>query len=163
MVKLSAQVVRALVAAVVDPEMPVLTIEDLGILRDVRIAGDRVEVDITPTYSGCPALEAIRSDIQDALREHGWKEISVQTVLVPPWTSDWMSDAGKRKLREFGIMPPRLSRPIQIVRLPKAQVQSCPQCQSSNVHELSRFSSTACKSLYRCNDCREPFEYFKPH
>lgn len=149
-------------ADVVDPEIPVLTIEDLGILRRVEVDGHRVEVDITPTYSGCPAVETIRSDIETALRVAGYTEVEVQRVLTPAWSTDWMSDDGRRKLAEYGIAPPQprsddgTDGPVAInISL------RCPQCGSPNTSELSRFGSTSCKSLWVCQDCREPFDHFK--
>jgi ring-1,2-phenylacetyl-CoA epoxidase subunit PaaD len=156
---------RDLIAQIADPEIPVLSIEDLGILRDVRIVGDRVEVDITPTYSGCPALDAITTDIETALRGRGWVDVRVSTVLSPAWSTDWMSDAGRQKLLEYGIAPPG---PVQPRPGPAGlralqMALMCPRCGSIRTEELSRFSSTACKALHRCLDCREPFEQFKTH
>jgi ring-1,2-phenylacetyl-CoA epoxidase subunit PaaD len=144
-----------LVAAVPDPEIPVMTIDDLGILRSVEEDGERVVVTITPTYSGCPAMDAIRTDIEIRLRDAGVGEVEVRTVLSPPWTTDWISEAGRRKLEQFGIAPPSPSGLLQ----PRV---CCPRCRSFDVRELSRFGSTACKSLYVCNACREPFDRFKP-
>ncbi|MEW6474236.1 MAG: 1,2-phenylacetyl-CoA epoxidase subunit PaaD [Actinomycetota bacterium] len=152
--------VRAAVAAVPDPEIPVLTIEDLGILRDLTVTGDgRVEVTLTPTYSGCPATEAIRSEVERVLAEHGFADAAVRTVLAPAWTTDWISDEGRRKLAAFGIAPPGRCggapvAPVELVR--------CPQCGSADTRLLSRFGSTACKALRVCNRCREPFDHFKP-
>jgi ring-1,2-phenylacetyl-CoA epoxidase subunit PaaD len=160
--------VRAVVADVPDPEVPVLTIEDLGILRDVAVDDDgRVRVTITPTYSGCPAMDAIRADVLDRLRVAGHGDADVRLVLSPAWTTDWMSDAGKRKLREYGIAPPSPTRspagghgghggPV-----PLALSIRCPQCGSPDTRELSRFGSTACKALWSCNACLEPFDSFK--
>jgi len=151
--------VHSVVAQVPDPEIPVLTIADLGILRDVRVEAGRVTVTITPTYSGCPAMDTIRDDIVDACTRHGWDDVDVQTVLSPAWTTDWMSDEGKRKLREYGIAPPeprRANRPVLV----QLSVR-CPQCGSPDTRELSRFGSTACKALRVCNTCREPFDHFK--
>jgi ring-1,2-phenylacetyl-CoA epoxidase subunit PaaD len=148
-------------ASVLDPEVPVLTIDDLGILREVSIDDEgRVEVAITPTYSGCPAMDAIRADVEAALHSGGFRDVSVRMVLSPAWTTDWMSDDGRRKLREFGIAPPqaRGSGPIVV-----ALSVRCPQCASADARELSRFGSTACKSLWACNACREPFDHFKRH
>jgi ring-1,2-phenylacetyl-CoA epoxidase subunit PaaD len=148
-------------AAVLDPEVPVLTIEDLGVLRDVVVDDDRrVEVTITPTYSGCPAMDAIRQDVLTALHDAGFDDVTVRLVLSPAWTTDWMSEPGKAKLRAYGIAPPdhRPSGPISL-RLSLR----CPQCGSASTHELSRFGSTACKSLWVCDDCREPFDHFKAH
>ncbi len=148
-------------AAVLDPEVPVLTIEDLGVLRDV-VVGDagQVDVTITPTYSGCPAMDAIRDDVTTALQDEGFDDVTVRLVLSPAWTTDWMSQAGKEKLLAYGIAPPdrRASGPI-----PLRLSLRCPQCGSGSTHELSRFGSTACKSLWVCDDCKEPFDHFKVH
>ncbi len=151
--------VRAIVARVLDPEVPVLTIDDLGILRDVTVDGDgHIEVTITPTYSGCPAMEAITADVTAALADHGLHDVSVRLVLAPAWTTDWMSDAGKAKLLEYGIAPPqpRSDTLVSVTLTPR-----CPQCGSPDARELSRFGSTACKSLWVCNACKEPFDHFK--
>lgn len=148
--------VRAAVAAVVDPEIPVLTIEDLGILRDVRVDSQgRVEVDITPTYFGCPATEVIRRDVESTLQELGVQDADVRMVLSPAWTTDWMSDEGRRKLQAYGVAPPAR------VGLREVPVR-CPQCGSSHTSELSHFGSTPCKALRGCGACREPFDHFKP-
>jgi ring-1,2-phenylacetyl-CoA epoxidase subunit PaaD len=155
-----AERVRHIVGSVPDPEVPVLSIEDLGILRDVILADDgRVAVTITPTYSGCPAMDTIRADVADALAEHGYHDVEVSLVLSPAWTTDWMSEEGRRKLHEYGIAPPA-GRPAGG---PVALTLSlrCPQCASPDTRELSRFGSTACKSLWVCNACREPFDHFK--
>jgi ring-1,2-phenylacetyl-CoA epoxidase subunit PaaD len=151
---------RALAAAVLDPEVPVLTIDDLGVLRDVTVddAG-RVQVVITPTYSGCPAMDAIRDDVVRALHDNGFPDVHVQLVLSPAWTTDWMSDAGRHKLVEYGIAPPTGHRPAGPVALTLAV--RCPRCGSTETSELSRFGSTACKSLWRCRSCAEPFDHFK--
>lgn len=154
---------RALVADVPDPEIPVLTIEDLGILRDVSVEGDHVVVTITPTYSGCPAMDAIRSDIAARLREHGQEHAEVRTVLSPAWSTEWMSEDGRRKLREYGIAPPAHGAgspaPAQVVALGVC----CPRCGSFDVRELSRFGATACQAQYACQSCLEPFDHFKAH
>ena len=149
--------VRQIVADVPDPEIPVVTIADLGILRRVAITDDGVVVTITPTYSGCPAMETIRADIAARLREAGIENVEVRTVLSPAWTSDWISEAGRRKLLDFGIAPPRPVPPHALVQLSVC----CPRCRSFDVREISRFGSTACKALYACNACQEPFDYFK--
>jgi ring-1,2-phenylacetyl-CoA epoxidase subunit PaaD len=146
-------------ASVLDPEVPVLTIEDLGILRDVEETDAGVVVTITPTYSGCPAMDAIRDDIEAAFREEGRDDVCVDFTLSPAWTTDWMSDAGKRKLEEFGIAPPQPRPRDGVVALTLSL--RCPQCGSPDTRELSRFGSTACKSLWVCNACREPFDHFK--
>lgn len=153
---------RAVAGAVVDPEIPVLTLTDLGILRDVSIDDDWVTVTITPTYSGCPAMEAIQRDIRVALREAGFDHVDVRLTLSPAWTSDWMSADGRRKLREFGITPPGPAAFGEAGAVPIALAVRCPQCGSLRTHELSRFGSTACKAQWVCDDCREPFDSFKP-
>ncbi len=151
---------RSAAAEVPDPEIPVLTIEDLGILRDVEVADDgQVRVTITPTYSGCPAMEAIRADVLAALAEAGYDDARVDLVLSPAWTTDWMSEEGRRKLEEYGVAPPvphDTGGPV-----PLTLSLRCPQCGSPDTRELSRFGSTACKSLWVCNACREPFDHFK--
>ncbi|NYI67531.1 1,2-phenylacetyl-CoA epoxidase subunit PaaD [Spelaeicoccus albus] len=154
---------RRAAARVPDPEIPVLSIEDLGILRDVQVEDDVVHVFITPTYSGCPAMDAIRTDIDAELREAGFPAVRVHTVLSPAWTTDWMSDEGKRKLAEYGIAPPSGHSAVHSGPIPVALSVKCPHCGSLKTRELSRFGSTACKALYRCTDCREPFDYFKVH
>ena len=153
--------IRALVADVLDPEVPVLTIDDLGVLRDVTVddAG-HVRVDITPTYSGCPAMDAIRSDVQQRLSAAGHHDAEVRLVLAPAWTTDWMSEAGRRKLADYGIAPPSGTAPV-LGAVPLSLSVRCPQCGSPDTRELSRFGSTACKSLWRCQACREPFDHFK--
>lgn len=151
---------RAAVAGVADPEIPVLTIEDLGILRDVAVADDgRVEVTLTPTYSGCPATEAIRSDVERALAEHGFTDAAVRIVLAPAWTTVWISDEGRRKLADFGIAPPARCGASGVASV---ELVRCPQCGSADTRLLSRFGSTACKALRACNRCGEPFDHFKP-
>lgn len=154
-------------ATVCDPEIPVLTIEDLGILRDVAVQRDetglRVDVAITPTYSGCPAMDAIKDDVAAALAGAGYGSVNVRLVLAPAWTTDWMTEAGKAKLAEYGIAPPSgrsaaggHSGPVRLALSVK-----CPQCGSLNTKELTRFGSTSCKALYVCQACKEPFDYFK--
>ena len=147
-------------AAVPDPEIPVLTIEDLGVLREVRVEDERVTVTITPTYSGCPAMETIRDDVVLALTADGALAVDVRLTLSPAWTTDWMSAAGKRKLAEFGIAPPAgtaAERGPVALRL----AVRCPRCDSLDTHEVSRFGSTSCKALYECRACLEPFDSFK--
>ncbi|WP_455835786.1 1,2-phenylacetyl-CoA epoxidase subunit PaaD [Pseudarthrobacter siccitolerans] len=151
-------------ATVCDPEIPVLTIEDLGILRNVQVTETgKVIVTITPTYSGCPAMDAIRDDLKTAFAKEGYQDVRVDLVLAPAWTTDWMTEAGKAKLQEYGIAPPsgmsdaaRHAGPIRLTMAVK-----CPQCASLNTKELTRFGSTSCKALYVCQDCKEPFDYFK--
>jgi ring-1,2-phenylacetyl-CoA epoxidase subunit PaaD len=148
-------------ASVVDPEIPVLTIADLGVLRDVVLNGDHVEVAITPTYSGCPAMNMIALEIEIALERAGFRHSKVRTVLSPAWTTDWMSEDGRRKLRAYGIAPPQAVSSRRA--LFGGQAVACPQCGSGNTELLSEFGSTSCKSLWRCKACREPFDYFKCH
>jgi ring-1,2-phenylacetyl-CoA epoxidase subunit PaaD len=148
-------------AGVVDPEIPVLTIADLGVLREVVISDGRVEVAITPTYSGCPAMNMITLEIELALERAGFRNSKVRTVLSPAWTTDWMSEAGRRKLREYGIAPP-LAASSRRALFGVEQV-ACPQCGSIDTEVLSEFGSTSCKALWRCKNCREPFDYFKCH
>jgi ring-1,2-phenylacetyl-CoA epoxidase subunit PaaD len=150
-----------LAATVVDPEVPVLTIEDLGVLRNVRIDGERVTVEITPTYSGCPAIDAMRDDIVSVLSAAGYRDVAVRQVLAPAWTTDWMSNAGRAKLEEFGIAAPVARQPGAAVNLGLGI--RCPHCGSMHTRELSRFGSTSCKALYVCQRCQEPFDYFKDH
>lgn len=148
---------------VTDPEIPVLTIQDLGIVRDVKIhQDDTVEVIITPTYSGCPAMHAIEINIIATLQENGFDKIKVTTVLSPAWTTDWLTEAGREKLKAYGIAPPAGSRSKRALFGEEPAIE-CPNCNSKNTEMLSQFGSTACKSLYRCKDCLEPFDYFKCH
>ncbi|MER5306905.1 1,2-phenylacetyl-CoA epoxidase subunit PaaD [Streptomyces sp. NPDC002773] len=147
--------------AVLDPELPVLTLAELGVLRGVQVTGPgRVEVALTPTYTGCPAVEAMSSDIERALHEHGVPEVSVVTVLAPAWSTDDISEEGRRKLAEFGVAPPRPQGPAA-GPVPLTLAIRCPHCGSTDTELLSRFSSTACKALRRCTACREPFDHFK--
>jgi ring-1,2-phenylacetyl-CoA epoxidase subunit PaaD len=151
------EAVFALLEEVCDPEIPVLSILDLGIVRDVQISDDEIDIIITPTYSGCPAMDAISMDIRFKLIENGYKKIKITSVLTPIWTTDWMTEAGKQKLKAYGIAPPKFSKEEQ------DSMPECPQCKSANTKLLSQFGSTACKALYQCNDCKEPFDYFKCH
>lgn len=143
-----------------DPEVPVLTIWDLGILRDVERDGEQVVVTITPTYSGCPAMDTISSDIRQALGRVGIDQVKVKTKLAPAWSSEWMSEAGRTKLRGYGIAPPEDAELDEDGLTPDAHAQ-CPHCTSRNTRRISEFGSTACKALFQCNDCNEPFDYFK--
>jgi ring-1,2-phenylacetyl-CoA epoxidase subunit PaaD len=146
--------------AVPDPEIPVLTLGDLGVVRDLRVAGDgAVEVDLTPTYTGCPATEVIAADVRTALHRAGADRVRVRTVLSPPWTTDWMSESGRSKLREYGIAPPGRAAATSPVRLTLSA--RCPRCGSTDTREVSRFGSTPCKSLWTCRSCAEPFDSFK--
>ncbi len=149
--------IRQILETVTDPEIPVLTINDLGIIRQVKLNGEEIEIIITPTYTGCPAMDMIAMNIRMALLEHGYKRSKVTAVLSPAWTTDWMSEEGKRKLKTYGIAAPDKKFVIP------ADGVECPLCNSHNTILLSEFGSTACKSLYQCNDCMEPFDYFKCH
>jgi ring-1,2-phenylacetyl-CoA epoxidase subunit PaaD len=158
----------ALVSAIPDPEIPVVSIADLGILRDLHLEGSTVVVTITPTYSGCPAMDAIRADIAHTCRAAGYPDVEVGTALSPAWTTDWITDEGRRKLREYGIAPPdpagggRTEGPVFLGLIELRDGVPCPQCGSHDTREVSRFGSTACKSLWACNACLEPFDHFKP-
>lgn len=160
-------VVWAALENLADPEIPVVSLRDLGILRDVRHGPDGVEVIITPTYSGCPAMSQIEDDVRSTLEKCGIPA-RVVTQLAPAWTTDWMTESGKEKLRAFGIAPPHATPAgSSVVRFiakqaPLAAVP-CPHCGSANTVETSHFGSTACKALYKCRDCQEPFDYFKPY
>ena len=157
--KISIQKIWQLLEEVVDPEVPVLSVIDLGIIREVKINENEVEIIITPTYSGCPAMDMISMNIKLALIEHGYTNVKITSVLSPAWTTDWMSAEGRRKLEEYGIAPPS-PRPAD-GPVPLSLSLRCPQCGSPDTRELSRFGSTACKSLWVCNACREPFDHFK--
>ncbi len=167
----------ALLHEVPDPEIPVLSICDLGIVREVR-SEPRVEVLLTPTYAGCPAMHAIEESVLAALHSHGYADAQVRTTLAPPWTTDWITPAGRARLKEYGIAPPGAARagsdgnaagagaaqPVRFATIGrKEQPVACPLCDSTHTELLSQFGSTACKALYRCLDCREPFDYFKPY
>ena len=153
--------------SVPDPELPVLTLQELGVLRAVHVRGaDSVEVELTPTYTGCPAIEAMSLDIERVLHAHGIRDVTVRTVLLPAWSTDDITAEGRRKLREFGIAPPRVreaSGPVSVSLGPTRTLEPvhCPHCHSADTELLSRFSSTACKALRRCLSCREPFDHFK--
>jgi ring-1,2-phenylacetyl-CoA epoxidase subunit PaaD len=175
---------RDVLEQVPDPEIPVVSIRELGILRDVRRAGDgAIEVVITPTYSGCPAMSQIAEDVARALEVAGLAPYRIQTTLTPAWTTDWITDDAREKLRAYGIAPPSgecggggatttapVERPLSFIPQPLAAQRgssssspACPRCGSVHTERLAQFGSTACKALYRCIDCREPFDYFKPY
>lgn len=154
----------AVLGTVLDPEVPALSVRDLGIVRDVIDHGGELEVVLTPTYSGCPATEAIAQSVLSALAEQGLGPARATLRRAPAWTTDWISEDGKRKLREYGIAPPGPVPPAAgvTIRLARRETVACPRCGSTHTERLSAFGSTACKSLYRCVACREPFEHFKP-
>lgn len=148
---------------VTDPEIPVLTIIDMGIIRDIKVDDDQVEVVITPTYSGCPAMNMIEVEIKAALQENGCQNPKVTTVLSPAWTTEWLSENGRKKLKAYGIAPPvEASKDKNALFQDEKEVQ-CPQCDSFDTQLVSQFGSTPCKSLYKCKNCLEPFDYFKCH
>jgi ring-1,2-phenylacetyl-CoA epoxidase subunit PaaD len=167
------EMILAWLGEVMDPEVPVVSVVDLGIVREVQRLADATAswvVTVTPTYSGCPATEVIAASIRDALRDRGVGEVEVRTQLSPAWTTDWMTPKGRDALRNYGIAPPVLRAPggdsqvIDITALmPHRAAVSCPRCASRKTRLLSQFGSTACKALYQCGDCLEPFDYFKPH
>ena len=152
-------------ASVPDPELPFLTLADLGILREVHFDADRIVVSITPTYSGCPAMREIMQDVQRRIEAVDHRQVEVRTVLQPPWTTDWITDEGRRKLVEAGVAAPtaapRHAGPIPLTLGVPARRVECPACGSLATEQTSAFSATACKALYRCTHCREPFEYIK--
>ena len=161
---ISTDNVWQILGTVVDPEVPVLSVVDLGIIRDIKIKDNKIEVTITPTYSGCPAMDMISMNIRLALLEKGYKDIGIKTILSPAWTTDWMTETGKEKLKAYGIAPPNVK---QAVCTPEAftleEAIQCPNCNSYHTKLVSQFGSTACKALYQCLDCKEPFDYFKCH
>jgi ring-1,2-phenylacetyl-CoA epoxidase subunit PaaD len=145
-----------LLSDVCDPEIPVLSLQDLGVLRAITVNGGEVKVTITPTYSGCPALDTMRTDIETKLSNEGYEQVVVEESLSPAWTTDWMSENGREKLRAYGIAPPASTTCGR-----QTGLIECPQCNSSEVKKISEFGSTACKALYQCRQCLEPFDYFK--
>ncbi len=152
---------REILEKVKDPEVPVLSILDLGIVREITNTSDLITIKITPTYTGCPAMDMIAVDIKAIFQEHGYQNVEVDLVLSPAWTTDWISENGKRKLKEYGIAPPVHSSDKTVLIGDK--IIPCPQCDSENTQMISQFGSTACKALYKCLDCKEPFDYFKCH
>ena len=172
---ISVESIWSILETVTDPEVPVLTIIDLGIVRDVKITdtiekpppdslGVSIEVVITPTYTGCPAMDMISMNIRLALAEHGYNNVKISSVLAPSWTTDWMSESGKKKLKAYGIAPPNPRQHVCNTKLfAEQEAIQCPHCDSYHTRLISQFGSTACKALYQCADCREPFDYFKCH
>ena len=161
--RVDEELVRALLAEVPDPEIPVLTIMDLGIVRAVRVASGLVEIEVTPTYSGCPATRVIEEQIAAKLAVNGVTEVRIKRVLSPPWTSAWLSAAGRTKMRAYGIAPPdeSLAKPGRFPWSRATPTVACPRCDTNDVERVSEFGSTPCKAQFRCNSCLEPFEYFK--
>ena len=163
---ISIQKIWSILETVVDPEVPVLTIIDLGIVRDVKLNEDEAEIIITPTYTGCPAMDMIAMNIRLALIEKGYQKIKITSILSPAWTTDWMSETGKEKLKAYGIAPPLSDLDGQtgsIKLFVEKETIECPHCNSYHTKLISQFGSTACKALYQCQDCKEPFDYFKCH
>ena len=160
---------RALAGSVCDPELPPLTLDDLGILRNVELIGEAIVVTVTPTYSGCPAVEYIEDEIRRVLEAAGCEQVTIERAFRPSWTTDWITDEGRRKMTEAGIAPPnplgatgRPGGPVPVVLGPRpSRVVACPRCGAVTTTEVSPFGSTACKAHYRCDACQEPFDYFK--
>jgi len=147
-----------------DPEIPVLSIIDLGILRSVTEDESGLTIIITPTYSGCPAMDVIATDIKKKLLAHGYEKVNIRQSLSPAWTTDWMSESGKQKLKAYGIAPPHPTHTVCNIQLfQELEAVQCPLCNSYHTRLVSQFGSTPCKALYQCNDCKEPFDYFKCH
>lgn len=159
----SEQDIWRILEEVKDPEVPVLSVVDLGIVRKVTTQDDRIDITITPTYSGCPAMDVISMDIRLKLLEKGFRNISVQQSLSPAWTTDWMSEAGRQKLKAFGIAPPNPKQQFCNTEMFAEEAVQCPHCGSYHTRLVSQFGSTACKAMYQCADCREAFDYFKCH
>lgn len=149
-----------LLEGVFDPEVPVLTVVDLGVVRSVSVKNNSIHIIITPTYSGCPAMKVIEEDILSLLKEHGHENVTIELVLAPAWTTDWISEKGRKNLKEYGIAPPadEVDKSVLFAEPPVIQ---CPICDSKNTKMVSQFGSTACKAHYQCKDCLEPFDYFK--
>jgi ring-1,2-phenylacetyl-CoA epoxidase subunit PaaD len=158
------QKIFQILETVCDPEVPVLSVVDMGIIRNVNVENDQLQITITPTYTGCPAMDVIRMSIRLALVENGYKNVEVKTILSPAWTTDWMSEKGKEKLKAYRIAPPK---PVPVVctleTFREEEAIQCPHCDSYHTKLVSRFGATACKALYQCEECKEPFEYFKCH
>jgi ring-1,2-phenylacetyl-CoA epoxidase subunit PaaD len=162
--EINKNAIYAYLEEIKDPEVPALSIIDLGIVRDIKMNEEEIEVVITPTYSGCPAMDMIAATIKIELTTLGFKKIKITQVLSPAWTTDWMSEEGKRKLKEYGIAPPNPKQQVCDQKLfAEAEAVQCPRCNSYHTHRVSEFGSTACKALYQCDDCKEPFDYFKCH
>ncbi len=154
--------IKQILSEIPDPEIPVISITDLGVIRDITILNDTdIELKITPTYSGCPAMKQIEDDVRKKLTEHGFTSIKINTVFSPPWTTDWINPEAKERLRQYGIAPPEHTTEDKSWLTGKEKVILCPRCKSVHTKLISQFGSTACKALYQCQDCLEPFDYFK--
>ena len=154
--------ILSLLSEIPDPEIPVISIIDLGVIRDIDIIDDSsITLKITPTYSGCPAMKQIEDDVRKKLTENGFTAITINTIFSPPWTTDWIPAEAKEKLRKYGIAPPEQSTEDKNWLTGKHSTVQCPRCKSKNTKLISQFGSTACKALYQCQDCLEPFDYFK--
>ena len=160
---ISEKEIWSLLEEVRDPEVPVLSVIDLGIVRSVIVEEDRIDIQITPTYSGCPAMDVISMDIRLKLMEKGYRNVTVRQSLSPAWTTDWMSESGKEKLKAFGIAPPNPKQQFCTSDIFQEEAVACPRCDSFNTQLISQFGSTACKSMYRCLNCQEAFDHFKCH
>lgn len=160
---IDAKDIWSILEEVKDPEVPVLSILDLGIVRNVKTSGDKIVIIITPTYSGCPAMDVISMDIRLKLIEKGFRNVSIQQQLSPAWTTDWMTEEGKQKLKAFGIAPPNPKQQFCNQEMFAEEGVQCPRCNSHHTALISQFASTACKSMYRCLNCKEAFDYFKCH
>lgn len=158
----SKEHILSLLSAIPDPEIPVITIIELGVIRDIEITDETsISLKITPTYSGCPAMKQIEDDVRKKLSENGFKNITINTIFSPPWTTDWITPEAKEKLRIYGIAPPEHSTEDKSWLTGKTKTIACPRCKSQNTKLISQFGSTACKALYQCQDCLDPFDYFK--
>lgn len=153
--------ILTLLSQIPDPEIPVISITDLGIIRNVTIDCQHIEVTITPTYSGCPAMKQIEDDVRSLLLKNGFESVNVKTVFHPPWTTDWIPEEAKEKMRQYGIAPPEHTTEDKSWLTGKVKTVMCPRCKSTHTILKSQFGSTACKALYQCQDCLEPFDYFK--
>ncbi|MCC7303596.1 MAG: phenylacetate-CoA oxygenase subunit PaaJ [Bacteroidia bacterium] len=153
--------IRSLLSGIPDPEIPVISIEELGILRRIKVDKGKVMITITPTYSGCPAMKQIEDDIVALLKTNGFPDVQVDLSYSPAWTTDWIPEAAREKLRVYGIAPPEKTSMDKGSITGKERKIRCPQCRSMNTEMISQFGSTACKALFRCTDCKEPFDYFK--
>lgn len=144
-----------------DPEIPVISIVELGVIREIQVEGNKVEIKITPTYSGCPAMKQMEDDVKKKLKEIGFEEIKISTIYHPAWTTDWLSETAKLNLQKYGIAPPEESTTDKSFLSGKIKSITCPRCKSKNTTMVSQFGSTACKALYKCQECLEVFDYFK--